>query len=209
MYAGEYLLNSQIETLSSAFNIKHIYSVYGSAETGIWGWTLYSEHASSFEILDDIIVEIENPDENGNGLIVVTNLLRKRFPLMRYSMGDIGRVEYKDDKRFLVLKSRVPISFALNSYNFYLHDFDWILEFTDRFQIQIIPKSVGKFEAKFLLIKSNKNSDSMIEEVVEKLERILIEALPITALVVELVSESDLYSDPTTSKTPAIKDFRN
>jgi phenylacetate-CoA ligase len=59
MYAGEFLLASQAKLLKKAFKNKKIYSLYGSAETGIWGWSTYSEKETSFEVLDAVIIEID------------------------------------------------------------------------------------------------------------------------------------------------------
>lgn len=211
MFAGEYVLESQVELFQKVFNTKCIYSLYGSAETGIWGWSTYTGNTTSFEILDDIIVEIENPDLEGNGTIIVTNLLRKRFPVFRYAMGDVGKLEYKNDKRFLVLKSRAPKSFSIEANSYFLNDFDELLDIVDRFQIQLSMISSVLTQLKFLVIKSDckkEESHQIIQQVTDALHQTLDMNPAFLKLGVELVSESELYANPTTSKTPLIVDSR-
>ncbi|SEB37758.1 phenylacetate-CoA ligase [Tenacibaculum sp. MAR_2009_124] len=212
LFAGEYLLKSQAEIIKKAFNTIHMYSLYGSAETGIWGWSLYSENSTSFEVLDDVIIEIENPDEEGNGMIVVTNLLRKRFPVFRYYVGDIGHLDYKDGRQILTLKSRESKSFSIEATSYFLDDFDMLLTIVDRFQIQLSLDVNLKTELKFLIIKPTLNKqekEGIANKVEERLKGILDMNPDYFTLKINLVSQTDLYSKPTTSKTPIIIDFRN
>lgn len=212
LFAGEFLFPSQIEEFKNTFKTKCIYSLYGSAETGIWGWTNYSENGSSFFILDEIIVEIVDADSNGFGSIVVTNLIRKRFPLIRYAMGDIGKLETINGKRVLTLKSRESSSFLLYADTYFLDDFDFIKKYADRFQIQITSQSLIQTEVTFLIIlKSDdqKQTDTILSKIKASIEEVVSINPKIVLLKVLMASESDLYADATTSKTPSIVDFRN
>lgn len=208
MYAGEFLLKSHAELLKKVFRAQKIYSLYGSAETGIWGWSTYSETTTSFEILDDIVVEIEKPDEEGSGTLVVTNLLRKRFPVFRYLMGDIGKLIDKEGKRILVLKSRESKSFSIDSEAYFLNDFDWLYEEINRYQIQLRNPSEVAIEIEFLLVEA---PGKMIDknQIRKKLQAIFQIYTPNITLIINAVKESDLYVNNTTSKTPLIVDFRN
>ncbi|MFT5648101.1 MAG: phenylacetate-CoA ligase [Aureispira sp.] len=212
LFAGEYLLDSQIKLFQKVFETKQIYSLYGSAETGIWGWSNHSDNLTVYKTLDDVIIEVEQPDEKGNGLIVVTNLIRKRFPLFRYAMGDIGKLEYRDNKQVLTLKSREAKSFSIQASSYFLNDFDWLLESVSRFQIQLSSCSPVQIEILFLLVKDSfnkKNTDKILPKMTEKLTSIFgVNALKIK-LTLKFVSEFDLYSNKTTSKTPNIVDFRH
>ncbi|MFK7946328.1 MAG: hypothetical protein AB8G11_01970 [Saprospiraceae bacterium] len=211
LFAGEYLLDAQIELFKNVFKTQQIHSLYGSAETGIWGWSTHSENLTSYETLDDVVVEIENPDKEGNGVIVVTNLFRKRFPLFRYAMGDIGKLEYRNEKQVLILKSREAKSFSVDANSYFLNDFDWLLELVNRFQIQLSLLSPVKTEIKFLLVKNDfqeKDTNVLLFKITEKISTILNLKSTFAKLKVEFVSEFDLYSNPTTSKTPSLIDFR-
>ncbi|SEE58778.1 phenylacetate-CoA ligase [Tenacibaculum sp. MAR_2010_89] len=211
MYAGEFLLASQVVLLKKAFGAQQIYSLYGSAETGIWGWSNYSKKPMSFHILDDIIVEVENPDNNGNGTVVVTNLLRKRFPVFRYKMGDVGTIKEEGNKRILTLISRESKSFSVDAEAYFINDFDWLFNEVDRFQIQLFFNSEAQVDVKFLLIKTN-TKDSELNEIYHLVEEKLQQIFQVNPekinITVAFVSESDLYINNTTSKTPIVIDFR-
>lgn len=212
LFAGEYLLDSQIKLFKKVFETKQIYSLYGSAETGIWGWSSHPNNLVVYETLDDVIIEIEQPDEEGNGLIVVTNLIRKRFPIFRYAMGDIGKLEYRDNKQILILKSREAKSFSIKANSYFLNDFDWLLKSVSRFQIQLSLRSSTQTEVLFLLVKDDfnaKNTDIFLTEMTEKLTYIFGEDALEIKLTLRFISEFDLYSNTTTSKTPNIVDFRH
>ncbi|WGH76195.1 hypothetical protein P8625_03240 [Tenacibaculum tangerinum] len=207
MYAGEFLLKSQESLLKKAFNSTHIYTMYGSAETGIWAWASYENGRTSFETLNDVIVEVENPDKEGNGLLVVTNLLRKRFPVFRYVMGDIGSVSKKDNKTIVHLKTREPKSFSIESNSYFLNDFDWLYEIADRFQIQISNTKPKHIEIKFLIVSNSTNLVD-VSLIKDKLGSIFEINPKTTVIKVQQVKEASLYLNPTTSKTPSIADFR-
>ncbi|WP_435263003.1 hypothetical protein [Tenacibaculum sp. nBUS_03] len=211
MYAGEFLLQSQVILLKEAFGTKQIFSLYGSAETGIWGWSNYSQSPMSFNILDDIIVEIDSPDNDGNGVVVVTNLLRKRFPVFRYNMGDMGSLKQHGSKRVLTLKSRESKSFSVDAEAYFIDDFEWLFEIVTRFQIQLYFNSETQIDVKFLLIKMT-TKESEINKVYsfikERLQQIFQVNPRKVNIIIAFVSESDLYINSTTSKTPIIVDFR-
>ncbi len=210
LFAGEYLLKSQAEIITKAFHTKCIYSLYGSAETGIWGWSTYTENSTSFEVLDDVIIEIENPDEDGNGKVIVTNLLRKRFPVFRYFVGDIGRLEYKNNRQVLTLKSREAKSFSIEANSYFLDDFNVLLKSVERFQIQLHLLANLKTELKFLCIKNTSDkATTVLKTITKQLHHILDMNATYFDLKIEFVSETDLYINTTTSKTPIIIDFRN
>ncbi len=212
LFGGEFLLPSQKKILEDTFKTKQIYSLYGSAETGIWAWANYSKNPLHFHFLKDMIIEIFEPNAEGFGDIVVTNLLRKRFPLFRYKMGDIGKLEMIDGIETLVLASREDNSFTVHADSYFLNDFKDVLDNVDRFQFQISLNSSIQTEIKVLLIKANA-SDSEKEILVQKITKGIdkhIKGDPqFTVLIVKFVTETDLYSDRTTSKSPKIIDFRD
>ena len=86
---SEMLFQPQAETIKMAFGLEAA-NEYGAAETGIiafqcpqGGW-----HISA----DNLILEIDQPDENGEGKVVITPLLNYAMPLVRYELGDVGRL---------------------------------------------------------------------------------------------------------------------
>lgn len=212
LYGGEFLLPSQQKILEEALNATQIYSLYGSAETGIWAWSDFSNNPMHFHFLEDVLIEIINPNEEGFGHIVVTNVLRKRFPLFRYQMGDIGKVIEKDGQKVLILAAREDNSFVLNADTFFLKDFQEELDKVDSFQFQLSLNDAFQNEIKVLLIKSEiteNEEEKYVKEITQGLQKQLKCDPQFTILTVKFVDEKDLFADPTTSKTPKIKDFRD
>lgn len=212
LFAGEFLLPSQQEILLEVFQAKAIFSMYGSAETGIWGWAHYSQNPRAFHFLEEVIVEILNPDREGYGEIVVTNLVRKRFPMFRYRMGDIGKLVEENGREVLLLKEREQKSFSLHESAYFLHDFEPLMRGVENFQIQLSLKSELLTELRFLLVKphtSLQEKEALVRLVAQGIDRIIERDPKFAAVEVEIVSEEALYVNPTTSKTPQIIDFRN
>ena len=54
-------------------------------------------------------LEIVDPDQEGFGRVVVTNLTRKTHPILRYDTGDVGRVgeSFVDGRMESVLEFRI------------------------------------------------------------------------------------------------------
>jgi phenylacetate-CoA ligase len=208
IYGGEFLLSSQKKLLEETYHTQQIYSLYGSAETGIWGWSDATNNPMHFHYLDDVLVEIIDPNEEGFGTIVVTNLLRKRFPLFRYNMGDIGKVVQQNGRNVLVLAGREDNSFSLHSDTFFLKDIEYLFNDIERFQIQLSLTEIFQPQVKVLLVNAIQT-----EELANGIKKGIKEQLNInlnyTQLLVEFVEDKDLYADPVTSKTALVKDFRD
>lgn len=208
LYAGEFLLDSYKPVFEEFFGTQHIYSLYGSAESGIWAWSDYSNKPSLFRYIDGIIIEILNKNTEGYGNIVITNLYRKRFPIFRYNLGDIGRLVTIEGTKYLELRTRETGSFSLYEVNYQLDDFKDVLDGAERYQIQLTTNKDLHAEVKFLLIKD-----------VPEAERAAIAAAKV-ALVhkalgwvlkhvyVAVGPDLELYTNEVTCKTPLIADFR-
>jgi phenylacetate-coenzyme A ligase PaaK-like adenylate-forming protein len=108
LYSCNKLYPIQENIINNAFAKPHIYSIYGSAETGPWAFcngALFERN--QFIIAKDIVdVEVINKDENGFGEVVVTIKIRRRFPVVRFAIGDIGRLKELtiNDKQYLLLE---------------------------------------------------------------------------------------------------------
>lgn len=81
------------EVIEERFGCK-AYNRYGSREVGMIA--MECEHGTMHANDTGIIVEVENPNENGVGNLVVTQLDNIAFPFIRYRIGDVGAVSYKD-----------------------------------------------------------------------------------------------------------------
>ena len=90
--SGEHLPEHLRHYIQGVWGCK-LYMGYGCTESGggIGGECV---HQCGYHIDEtDRIVEIENPDRDGFGEIVLTTLNRECMPLLRYKVGDIGRLE--------------------------------------------------------------------------------------------------------------------
>ncbi|MGQ7853912.1 hypothetical protein ACUN24_06640 [Pedobacter sp. WC2501] len=207
VFGGEFLPSSHIKLFEEVFGTRQIYSLYGSAETGIWAWCDYSRSPSLFRVIDSLIVEIHAPDADGYGNLLVSNLFRKRFPVFRYNTGDAGKWLDIDGQLYLELKGREHRSFMFNECNYELDDFNIVFADAERFQIQIVPGE-GHTEIKFLLVTHF--MDIAKEEYIELKLQQLYEIFGYQVKNLEVLAGSDLnlYTNATTGKTPVIIDHR-
>ena len=67
------------------------YRHYGMTEMAIFGGVECSAHHGYHMRGCDLLMEIDNPDANGYGELIITTLGRQAMPLVRYRTGDISR----------------------------------------------------------------------------------------------------------------------
>ena len=210
-YAGEFLRPKTQSFLQKKLGCRQVYSMYGSAETGIWAWSNATKTPSLFTVIKGIIVEIINPDKEGYGTIAVTNTFRKRFPVFRYAIGDLGRWVDLDGKTFLELKSRETKSFIVCEQHYDLDEFISLTNDTDAFQIQLSSNDSFKERVRMLIVQniSKNHSLDFVDQKCEELKKLLDykddDNMEVEVL---LVTASELYTDPHTTKTPILLDLR-
>lgn len=209
LYGGEFLRPEVQKLLQKVFGLQQIYSMYGSAETGIWAWSDSTKNPSLFSVIEGIIIEIINPDRDGYGTIAVTNTFRKRFPVFRYAIGDLGRWVYQNGKASLELKSRETKSFILLEQHYDVDQFHFLTNAATAFQIQLSSKDF-KEVVKILLVQNVPQNQrvAFITEKSEALKKLLEYNEKFMEVEVLLVSAADLYTDPNTTKTPQLLDLR-
>ena len=209
-YAGEFLRPNIQKFLQEKFGFKQIYSMYGSAETGIWAWSHFTKNPSLFSVIKGIIIEIINPDLDGYGTIAVTNTFRKRFPVFRYAIGDLGRWVELNGESFLELKSREIKSFIVGEQHYDLDELLSIVDEANAFQIQLSTNENLKEVVRLLIVQNvskNKRLD-FIQEKCTKLKELLHYNDNFIEVEVLVVSAAELYTDPNTTKTPILLDLR-
>lgn len=208
LFGGEFILPSTIPLFKAWLGVQNIYSIYGSAETGIWAWSDYTHQPSLFKIIEGMVIEIDQPDADGYGGILVSNLFRKRFPIFRYYTGDIGRLIQKEDQTLLELKSREKKSFFLYESNYTLEDFNEVLLDLTTFQIQLLPNQELGVSLRFLMITDISPLERPGFEQQKKLQIEAILGYELNSLEVLAAPELELHTNPVTGKTPFIIDFR-
>ncbi|WP_025146357.1 AMP-binding protein [Pedobacter jeongneungensis] len=207
LFGGEFLPPSHIKLFEEIFGTQQVYSLYGSAETGIWAWCDYSRSPSLFRVIDGLVVEVNEPDTDGYGSLLVSNLFRKRFPIFRYNTGDIGKWIEINGQLYLELKGREKRSFMFNECNYELDDFNTVFTDVERFQIQIAPNE-GHTVIKFMLVTdlTSNEKDVYIEQKIQQVHEVF--GYKVKNLEVLAGADLDLYTNATTGKTPAIVDYR-
>ena len=87
-FAGESLDRIKEETLRRVLHCSIYLGFYGSAETGVFACQSPAYSSTEVYMYPKRLVHLETVDSK----LVVTNLIRKRNQLMRFAMGDLGRV---------------------------------------------------------------------------------------------------------------------
>jgi phenylacetate-CoA ligase len=90
---GELLLAEQRLQIEKAFDCK-VYDSYRTREVGCIAQEC-SEHNGLHINSEQIYIEIDNnstTDKSGNGKIIVTDLVNRAMPFIRYEIGDIGQL---------------------------------------------------------------------------------------------------------------------
>ena len=212
LFAGEFLRPSFIDFFKKVFHTESVFSLYGSAETGIWAWSEYSKHPSLFRMIEGIVIEIFHPDTDGYGTIAVTNLFRKRFPVFRYAIGDVGRLVMQNGIQYLELKARESKSFLMCETHYQLDDLLPVIEGAELFQVQLSTTDTLMDKLTLLVVQEIPEHEqaAFILEKTEALKKIFAPYADTGKVVVQvqLVPASGLYTDRTTSKTPQLLDRR-
>lgn len=210
LYAGEFLRTSQLEAMREAFGTRRVWSLYGAAETGIWGWCDVDAHPGVFGVLPGVIVEILDPDADGCGDIAVTNTFRHRFPLFRYRLGDVGRRVWIDGVEHLELRARAARSFQFGELK---HDLDDIADFAagaERHQLWLDNGEDGRERVRLRLVMPAGEvlADDALEQRSLGLRALLQCSVRVADVRVACVAPDALHIDPATSKMPALVDLR-
>ena len=114
------------------------FGVYASVENGSWGYCDHDRDGPLYRVVEEIVhVEIEDPDEHGVGNLVVTNTIKRRFPVLRYRNGDRGRLVERDGHHYVDLAGRGAYTFRVNHRAMTEADFAPVVGGAHRYQIQL------------------------------------------------------------------------
>ncbi len=214
IFGGETLPQSKADYLQRVFGTRRFSGIFGSAEAGIWGYKSSELELNQYEFLPEMIyIEIEKPDDQGFGEIVLTNLVRKRFPLLRYGTGDLGRIEQlKSDKhrRILEFKGREEQSFQLGGDYYSVGDFEDVCHQLLDFQIQLSYDEKQKQDRiSFLLVSySPQYIDAYGDALIEKIKSIVQSDERLFTTDIEFVEPKDLRLARTSRKVIRVVDDR-
>jgi phenylacetate-CoA ligase len=139
LFGGEPLQPAKRRFLREVLGVGRFCGIYGSSELGVVAWHPDLPDVPVYHFPRDLLhVEIVAPDADGFGSLVATNLVRRRFPLVRYDTGDVGRIVAEGaDTVSVELRGRQGDSFLIGDDFHALADFaDLFGEFAE-FQIQL------------------------------------------------------------------------
>jgi phenylacetate-CoA ligase len=212
VFGGEPLQLGKRRFLSDVLGTKRFSGIYGSAELGTVAWQPDASGQPVYRFPKDILhIEIVEPDADGFGALVATNLIRRRFPLVRYQTGDVGRVVAEHDETVgIELRGRQKDSFLIGDDFHVLADFADLLQGFEEFQIQLgFDERLHKDVIRFCLNAGNlqpnpQERSNLIERINDRLGN--REGLYITKIA--FVGAEGLVRTRETHKTPAIVDFR-
>jgi phenylacetate-coenzyme A ligase PaaK-like adenylate-forming protein len=98
MYAGSPMSDVDREWLRAALGARRIASVIGANDGGAIAYQCAAQSGALHHVLDDFnFVEIAGDDgrrvpDGEPGRVLITSLLKLAFPLIRYEIGDLGRI---------------------------------------------------------------------------------------------------------------------
>jgi phenylacetate-CoA ligase len=212
LFGGEFLQPSKRRLLREVFGVKRFSGVYGAAELGVVAWHPDLPVVPVYHFPRDILhVEILQPDAEGYGALVATNLVRLRFPLVRYNTGDVGRIVAEGPETVSVeLRGRQGDSFLIGDNYHALADFADVLSDFAEFQIQIrFDESLRKDVIRFCLDAGGR---AVSEEERRAVTRRIHDRLQGHELMygteVHFVSPEAFVRSRDTLKTPAVVDRR-
>lgn len=205
LYGGEVLRAGTLALLRDMLGTRQAWSLYGSAESGIWAWCDATRRPGLFETLPGIVVEVLDPDADGDGTLAISNGYRRRFPLFRYRPGDVGRQVEIDGVRYLQLRGRDARSFHFDELAYDLDTVAALLEGTDAWQLQLRTDDGGRDCVTVLLTDGD---EALCTRVAARLERLFRRSADAGAVAARIVPLATLHLDPATAKTPAIVDLR-
>lgn len=210
VYAGEVMRDATRMVLRERLGADRIMSMYGAAETGIWAWSMPAATSTCFAVLPGVAVEIQNPDADGFGSVLVSNCYRRRFPVFRYRLGDAARLVTVDGRRGLELRGRDARSFQFDELAFDLEPVIALAGHAECVQLHLESLPNGRDCAHLLILPDSDSNPSKeaLEQIRQQLSAMLRHDLGDAAVRVSRVSLAELFHDPNTAKVPPLVDHR-
>jgi phenylacetate-CoA ligase len=212
LYGGDSLRAAPRALVVSAFETEAVLSIFGSAETGIWGYATERDEIDVFHFDPRMIhLEIVAPDEDGTGLMVITSLARRHVPLLRYRTGDRARwVARGPDRSSFQIMGREAGSFVINGDYFSLAEVQPVFERMLDYQLHLSYDEGARRDAlEVRLVPPAGWTEADQEGLAVELSRVLgSRGGGFFVLRFRLVSHDELERAPTSRKVRRIVDVR-
>jgi phenylacetate-CoA ligase len=202
IYGAEKLEPQKEFYIREILKVENIVGCYGSAESGVWAWTIGS-NIYNYDP-ETMHIEIVDQTEDKIGSLIVTNLVRTKFPLIRYETGDLTiPMEYGQFQ----LVSRKSNSFSIGGSYFLLSNLEQdfnssVLEY----QIHLYVEKDSLLDV--LNFKIVSNDEIKNKETVGTLEKLFGFLKLLIVLKIEFVGVQDLKKSKNAEKVVKIVDTR-
>lgn len=210
LFAGEPLHPPKLRMLREVLGARRFDAIYGSAEMGIVAYQAEVCDPPLYRVPRDLLhVEVLEPDGDGFGNLVVTNLVRVTHPLLRFDTGDVGRlVDGTADEALVELRGRQTDSFSIGGNYYHVGDFAPVLGRFVQYQIVLaFEPGAARDRITFRLVGEPTDSadrDRLLSQIRDLLGTEDREFLTDAAFV----SPEALDRTPGTQKVPLIVDRR-
>lgn len=126
---GEMISPKQRKTIENVFGAR-VSNRYGACEFGVMAQELAAGPYGEMLVNDSMVwPESCDPDSDGIGELVFTNLRNPAMPLIRYKMGDLGELEERSDGWWIKkLTGRIHDSVNIDGTNYPTHFIQDILD---------------------------------------------------------------------------------
>lgn len=208
VFGGEVMSEEYLAEIRASLGVERVHGVYASVENGSWGYCDHDADGPLYRVVDEIVhVEVEDPDADGVGNLVVTNMIKRRFPVLRYRNGDRGRLVERDGHQYVELVGRGEYTFRVNHRAMTEADFAPVVAGAASYQIQLSLNAERRTRLDVLVVPADRPAPGELDEKRRMLTTVLREDLDVDRDV-RFVSTRDLLTSPTTNKTPAVVDTR-
>lgn len=224
IYGGSLWPESRKKWLEQALEVKVIRSILAANDGAQIGYQNQRLSGANHYLVDDYnYVEIVDEDglpvpDGQRGHILITNWQKNEYPLIRYKIGDVGRIVHRDEQgnRVLEFLGRSDGLIILNSRNaIYYQQIADVLADVPVSQLQLIVDQQEQFETLQINIESPQSLDTTA------LKQQLLDALPALRpdnsvsekllqfrLHVIQVAQGGLARSPISGKVRLIEDLR-
>ena len=207
VFGGEVMSAEYLTELRAALGLERLFGVYASVENGSWGYCDHDRDGPLYRVVEEIVhVEIEDPDEHGVGNVVVTNTMKRRFPVLRYRNGDRGRLVERDGRRYVDLAGRGAYTFRVNHRAMTEADFAPVVGGASSYQIQLSLTAERRTRVEVLVVPVSAPASGELDARRRTLATLLDDVD--VDRDVRFVTPRELQTSPTTNKTPAVVDTR-
>ena len=207
VFGGEVLSADYLDELRRGLGVERVHGVYASVENGSWGYCDFDRDGARYRIVEEIVhVEVEDPDADGVGNLVITNTIKRRFPVLRYRNGDRGRLVTVDGHLHVELEGRGSYTFRIDHRSMSEHDFAPVVDGATAYQIQLSLNAERRTRVEVLVVPATDGATDDLERRRHALAAVL-DGGPVDRDV-RFVEVRQLVTSATTNKTPLVVDHR-